>query len=100
MSAIPGGSAVAPGAHIRVAFRVCYVFPHAEAPLLISRLRGWSVSRARELPVERTELNIAPGARLHGCSGPALSPDSRLPLSAVGAGRGSRSGLESPEWVT
>lgn len=63
MSAIPAGLPW-PGAHIRVAFRVCYVFPHAEAPLLISRLRGWSVSRARELPVERTELNIAPGARL------------------------------------
>jgi hypothetical protein len=31
MSAIPGGSAVA-RAHICVAFRVCYAFPHAEAP--------------------------------------------------------------------
>jgi hypothetical protein len=37
MSAIPGGSAVAPGSYPR-AVHVCYAFPHAGAPLLISRL--------------------------------------------------------------
>jgi hypothetical protein len=51
MSAIPGESAVTQG-HIRVAFRACYVFPHAEVPLLTSRLHAWSVNRARKLPVE------------------------------------------------
>jgi hypothetical protein len=48
MSAIPGGSAVARGSFPRGVSRVCYVFPHPEGPLLSSRLRTWSVSRATE----------------------------------------------------
>ena len=38
-----------PGSEIRLAFHVGYVFPFAEVPLLISRLRAWSVSPEREL---------------------------------------------------
>jgi hypothetical protein len=34
-----------PGVQIRLAFRVRYLFPHTEVPLLISRLRAWSASR-------------------------------------------------------
>jgi hypothetical protein len=31
---------------------VSYVFPFAEVPLLISRLRAWNVSHEREVPAE------------------------------------------------
>jgi hypothetical protein len=40
-----------PGNEIRLAFHVGYVFPFAEVPLLISRLRAWNVSHEREMPV-------------------------------------------------
>jgi hypothetical protein len=48
MSAIPGGSAVARSSYPHGVSRVCYVFPLSEVPLLSSRLRTWSVSRATE----------------------------------------------------
>jgi hypothetical protein len=45
MRATPGGSAVAPG--LRSAWRFpCYVFPHAQAPLLIPPGHGGPQSAA------------------------------------------------------
>jgi hypothetical protein len=37
-----------PGVQMRVAFRVGYVFPYAEVPLLISRLRAWAATQHEE----------------------------------------------------
>jgi hypothetical protein len=41
-----------PGSEICLAFRVSWIFPSTEVPLLISRLRAWNMSHERELPAE------------------------------------------------
>jgi hypothetical protein len=59
MSAIPGGSAVARGSEPRGVCVLRLLTSRGTAPHF--RPRAWSVSRARELPSSRAELNIAAG---------------------------------------
>jgi DNA-binding XRE family transcriptional regulator len=59
---IPGEELYRPRVQIRVAFEVSYVFPQAEVPLLISRLRAWTTSQHGEGSAGKPRMLVGPTA--------------------------------------